>query len=98
MKFLPSGDPLSTSRCVNRRYKDREGNQEEATDWFRVCAFNGVGRRAKHLQRATASRRGRLQVRQYDSSRTAGKSPSRSSPALCGSWVPVAWRPSVRPR
>ena len=45
MKFLPSGDPVvNFSVAVNRRYKDREGNQKEATDWFRVCAFNGVGR------------------------------------------------------
>ena len=44
MKFLPSGDPVvNFSVAVNRRYKDREGNQKEATDWFRVCAFNGVG-------------------------------------------------------
>ena len=53
MKFLPSGDPVvNFSVAVNRRYKDREGNQKEATDWFRVCAFNGVGEAcAKHLQK-----------------------------------------------
>jgi len=37
MKFLPSGDPVvNFSVAVNRRYKDRDGNQKEATDWFRV--------------------------------------------------------------
>ena len=53
MKFLPSGDPVvNFSVAVNRRYKDREGNPKEATDWFRVCAFNGVGEAcAKHLQK-----------------------------------------------
>ena len=53
MKFLPSGDPVvNFSVAVNRRYKDREGNQNEATDWFRVCAFNGLGEMcAKHLQK-----------------------------------------------
>ena len=55
--------------AVNRRYKDREGNQKEATDWFRVCAFNGVGEAcAKHLQKGDGIFvEGRLQVRQYDS-------------------------------
>src|ERR1700674_4040434 len=70
MKFLPSGDPVvNFSVAVNRRYKDREGNQKEATDWFRVCAFNGVGKAcAKHLQKGDGIFvEGRLQVRQYDS-------------------------------
>ena len=70
MKFLPSGDPVvNFSVAVNRRYKDREGNQKEATDWFRVCAFNGIGEAcAKHLQKGDGIFvEGRLQVRQYDS-------------------------------
>ena len=70
MKFLPSGDPVvNFSVAVNRRYKDREGNQKEATDWFRVCAFNGVGEAcAKHLQKGDGIFvEGRLKVRQYDS-------------------------------
>lgn len=70
MKFLPSGDPVvNFSVAVNRRYKDREGNQKEATDWFRVCAFSGVGEAcAKHLQKGDGIFvEGRLQVRQYDS-------------------------------
>ena len=73
MKFLPSGDPVvNFSVAVNRRFKDREGNQKEATDWFRVCAFNGVGEAcAKHLQKGDGIFvEGRLQVRQYDSKQT----------------------------
>ena len=73
MKFLPSGDPVvNLSVAVNRRYKDREGNHKEATDWFRVCAFNGVGEAcAKHLQKGDGIFvEGRLQVRQYDSKQT----------------------------
>ncbi len=32
MKYLPSGDPVvNFNVAVNRRYKDREGNQKEAT-------------------------------------------------------------------
>ena len=70
LKCLPSGEPVvNFSVAVNRRFKDREGNQKEATDWFRVCAFNGVGEAcAKHLQRGDGIFvEGRLQVRQYDS-------------------------------
>ncbi|MCC6590179.1 MAG: single-stranded DNA-binding protein [Bryobacterales bacterium] len=73
MKFLPSGDPVvNFSVAVNRRYKDRDGNQKEATDWYRVCAFNGVGEAcAKHLQKGDGVFvEGRLQVRQYDSKQT----------------------------
>ena len=71
MKFLPSGDPVvNFSVAVNRRYKDREGNQKEATDWVPRLRLQ---RRRRGLarsifKRATASSsRGRLQVRQYES-------------------------------
>ena len=66
LKFLPSGDPVVNFSVA---YKDREGNQKEATDWFRVCAFNGIGEAcAKHLQKGDGIFvEGRLQVRQYDS-------------------------------
>jgi len=70
MKFLPSGDPVvNFSVAVVRLKKDREGNQKEATDWFRVYALNGVGEAfAKHLQKGDGIFvEGRLQVRQYDS-------------------------------
>src|SRR5713226_1080281 len=69
MKFLPSGDPVvNFSVAVNRRYKDREGNQKDAS------------RCGSTIQ-----------------SRTARRFPSRSSPAPCVSWVPVAvTEPSVR--
>ena len=83
MKFLPSGDPVvNFSVAVNRRYKDREGNQKEATDWFRVCAFNGVGEAcAKHLQKGDGIFvEGRLQVRQYDSKQNGQGSFRRDHP------------------
>src|SRR5712664_1626696 len=100
MKFLPSGDPVvNFSVAVNRRYKDREGNQKEATDWFRVCAFNGVGEAcAKHLQKGDGIFvEGRLQVRQYDSKQNGKEVSVEIIPVSCVSWVPVAVRePSVR--
>ena len=86
MKFLPSGDPVvNFSVAVNRRYKDREGNQKEATDWFRVCAFNGVGEAcAKLHQRGDEfSSRGAFRCGNTIPSRTERKSRSRLSPARC---------------
>ena len=71
LKFLPSGDPVvNFSVAVNRRYKDREGNQKEATDWFRVCAFNGVGEALREVPSKgllQSSSRDAFQVRQYNS-------------------------------
>lgn len=70
MKYLPSGDPVvNFNVAVNRRYRDREGNPKEATDWYRICAFNGIGTAcASHLGRGDAVFcEGRLQVRTYES-------------------------------
>jgi single-strand DNA-binding protein len=70
MRYLPSGDHVvNFSVAVNRRYKDRENNQKEVTDWYRICAFNGVGTAcANHLKRGDAIFvEGRLQVRTFDS-------------------------------
>jgi single-strand DNA-binding protein len=73
LKFLPSGDPVvNFSVAVNRRFKDREGKHKEATEWFRVRAFNDLGEVcAKFLQKGDGVfLEGRLQVRQYDSKQT----------------------------
>ena len=70
MKFLPSGESVvNFSVAVNRRYKDREGAQKSATDWFRVCAFNGLGDScAKFLAKGDpVFVEGRLQVRTFES-------------------------------
>ncbi len=66
---LPSGESVvNFSVAVNRRYKDREGVQKSATDWYRVCAFNGLGENcAKFLTRGSAVFvEGRLQVRTFE--------------------------------
>src|SRR4030095_7866817 len=70
MKYLPSGDQVvNFSVAVNRRYKDRQGNPKEDTDWYRICAFDGIGTAcAQFLSRgSTVFLEGRLQVRTYDS-------------------------------
>ena len=70
LKFLPSGDQVvNFSVAVNRKFKDRDDNQKEVTDWYRICAFNGIGSAcANYLQKGDPIFvEGRLQVRTYDS-------------------------------
>lgn len=41
MRYLPSGSPVTSfSIAVSRRYKSREGEDREETDWFRISAFD----------------------------------------------------------
>jgi single-strand DNA-binding protein len=40
MRYTPNGDAVSNfSVAVNRRYRSREGETQEATEWFRVSAW-----------------------------------------------------------
>ena len=40
MRYTPSGDPVTSfSVATNRRYRTRDGEQREETEWFRVSAW-----------------------------------------------------------
>ncbi len=40
MRYMPSGDPVTSfSVATNRRYKTRDGEQREETEWFRINAW-----------------------------------------------------------
>lgn len=40
MRFTPSGVPVTTfSVAVSRKWKDKDGEQQEKTTWFRVNAW-----------------------------------------------------------
>jgi single-strand DNA-binding protein len=40
MRYLPSGDAVTNfSVAVSRRYKTRDGEDREETDWYRVSCF-----------------------------------------------------------
>jgi len=70
VRFMPSGESVvNFSVAVNRRYKDRDGVQKSATEWFRICAFNQLGDNcARFLTRGSpVFVEGRLQVRQFES-------------------------------
>ena len=43
MRYTPSGSAVTNfSLAANRRWKDRDGNRQEETDWFDVSAWNGL--------------------------------------------------------
>lgn len=43
-RFTPTGQKAcSFSMAVNRRWKSREGEMKEATDWFNVTAWGRLG-------------------------------------------------------
>ena len=67
---LPSGDHVvNFSVAVTRRFKDREDHPKEVTDWFRICAYNGIGSAcANFIGTGDAIFvEGRLQVRTFES-------------------------------
>lgn len=40
MRYLPNGDAVTNfSVAVNRRYRTRDGEDREETDWYRVSCF-----------------------------------------------------------
>jgi single-strand DNA-binding protein len=68
IRALPSGQSVANfSVATTARFKDRNGEQQERTEWHRVVAF---GRLADNCQRLFAKGRqvyveGRLSTRQY---------------------------------
>jgi len=69
MKALPSGmNVTSFSLATNRRYKDRDGNYQDAVDYHNVVVF---GRQAETVSQylkkgAGAFVEGRMQTRSWD--------------------------------
>ena len=69
-KVLPSGDHVvNFSVAVNRRFKDRDDNPKEVTDWYRICAFNSIGSACANFISVGDAIfvEGRLQVRTFES-------------------------------
>ncbi len=43
-RYLPNGDPVTSfSVATSERWRDRNGQQQERTTWFRVSAFGKLG-------------------------------------------------------
>lgn len=75
VRSLPSGQPVTSFRmATNRRWRDREGNRQEQTEWHSVVCF---GRQAEVAgQYLTKGKQvfveGRLQTRSWED-RDSGK-------------------------
>jgi single-strand DNA-binding protein len=76
MRSLPSGQPVASfSVATSRRWKDRDGNRQEATEWHNVVCF---GKQAEIAgQYLTKGKQvfveGRIQTRSWDDKTTGEK-------------------------
>jgi len=76
VRSLPSGQPVASfSVATSRRYKDREGQRQEQTEWHNVVCF---GRQAEIAgQYLTKGKQvfveGRIQTRSWDDKNTGEK-------------------------
>jgi single-strand DNA-binding protein len=76
VRSLPSGQPVANfSVATSRRWKDRDGNKQEATEWHNVVCY---GRQAEVAgQYLTKGKQiyveGRIQTRSWDDKSTGEK-------------------------
>ena len=98
IRALPSGQSVASfSIATTARFKDRNGEPQERTEWHRVVAF---GRLADNCQRLLSRGRqvyveGRLNTRQYQAKgRNRPPLPNRNR----SSATPVARKPNQRNR
>ena len=76
VRSLPSGQPVASfSVATSRRWKDRDGNRQEATEWHNVVCF---GKQAEIAgQYLTKGKQifveGRIQTRSWDDKTTGEK-------------------------
>lgn len=76
MRALPSGQPVaSLSLATSRRFKDRDGQRQEQTEWHNLVAF---GKTAETIgQYVTKGKQlfieGRIQTRSWDDKNTGEK-------------------------
>ena len=68
MRYLPSGDAVTSfSVATSRRYRTRDGEQREETEWFRVSAWRRLAETTnQYLSRGSKVYvEGRLRSRTY---------------------------------
>lgn len=69
VRYTPSGTKIASFRvAVNRRWKNPEGEQKEATDWFTVEAWGGLAEICENYLKkgSLVYVEGRLQTDQYE--------------------------------
>ena len=68
IRTLPGGDRTAAfSLATNRKWKDREGQPGEATEWHRIVVYGGAVKAVEALlaKGATVLVEGRLALREY---------------------------------
>ena len=76
VRTTPSGQPVATfSLATNRRWRDRDGNRQEQTEWHNIVCW---GRQAEVAGRYLTKGRqifveGRIQTRSWDDKQTGEK-------------------------
>ena len=76
VRSTPSGQPVATfSLATNRKWKDREGNRQEQTEWHNIVCW---GRQAEVAGQYLSKGRqifveGRLQTRSWDDKQSGEK-------------------------
>lgn len=76
MRSTAGGTPIATfSLATNRRWKDRDGQRQEQTEWHSVVAFGRTAEVAgQYLSKGSrAAVEGRLQTRSWDDPQTGSK-------------------------
>ncbi|MCI0531927.1 MAG: single-stranded DNA-binding protein [candidate division Zixibacteria bacterium] len=69
LRYTPSGQAVSTfSLATSRRWKDKEGQQKDQTDWHNLVAWGKQAEIAKEYLKKGSSIyvEGRIQYRSYD--------------------------------
>ncbi len=69
LRYTPNGHPVATfSLATNRRWKDKEGQPQEQTEWHNIVTWGGQAEVCKqYLKKGSAVYvEGRIQYRSYD--------------------------------
>ena len=69
LRYTPSGQAVASfSLATSERFKDKEGNWQERTDWHNVVVWGRQGETVKEYLRKGRSAyvEGRIQTRSYD--------------------------------
>jgi single-strand DNA-binding protein len=69
LRYIPNGDAVANFRiATNRVWKDREGNQQEKTEWHRIVAWRKLAERCgEYLKKGShVYIEGRLETRSWE--------------------------------
>jgi len=69
LRYIPNGDAVANFRiATNRVWKDREGNQQEKTEWHRIVAWRKLAERCgDYLKKGShVYIEGRLETRSWE--------------------------------